>query len=217
MIDELSKINCEILVVDKSKEIIEMIKDRVTNAVIADAINEETINKLIPKTIDAAVVDLGDRIEVSILVTNYLKKMGIKNIVAKAESNEHGEILEIIGADHVVFPNREAAKRLAPMILSELLHNYLPINDELVIAEIQIPEKYNGKSLREADLRKSMGINVIGVKQDAVYKQNFDPDYIIQDEEIMLVAGSPSNISSLSGEPIPGGEGKKKNGFFSRF
>ena len=151
MLDELTKIDCEILVIDKDRELVESLKDRVDSAFIADAINEETIQRLIPNTIDAAIVDLGDRIEVSILVTNYLKKMGVKKIIAKAESNEHGEILQIIGADHVVFPNKEAAKRLAPMILSDALFNYFPIGEDLVIAEVRMPDKYADNTIIEAD------------------------------------------------------------------
>jgi len=162
-------------------------------------------------------VDLGDRIEVSILVTNYLKKMGIKNIIAKAESNEHGEILEIIGANHVVFPNKEAAKRIAPMILSELLHRYFPIDENLVIAEIAVPEKFAGKTLKEADLRKKTGINLVGIKEDGKYVHVFDPEYVLPKDELVLVAGSPANIAELSGEPIPGGGEKRRNGLFGMF
>jgi len=76
MLEELLKVDCEILVIDKKKELVESLKDKVTTAYIADAINEETIGRLVPETIDAAIIDLGDRIEVSILVTNYVKKLG---------------------------------------------------------------------------------------------------------------------------------------------
>ncbi len=210
MLDELNRIDCEILVIDKKRELIEALKDRVTSAFIADAINEETIFRLIPKTIDAAIVDLGDRIEVSILVTNYLKKLGIKKIIAKAESREHGEILEIIGATHVVFPNQEAAKRMAPMILSDGLFNYFPIGDDLVIAEVKIPEKYGGMTIIEADLRRNAAVNIIAVKRDDGYHHFINRDYTLDHDEVVLVASSPEALAEFSGSEIPESEAKKR-------
>ena len=139
MLEELSQIDCEILIVDKDRDVIEHLKDLATSSFIADAMNEVTIQKLVPTTIDAAIVDLGDNREVSILVTNYLKKIGIKNIIAKAETDEHGEVLDLVGANTVVFPNREAAKRITPLLISPLLFNYMPISHGLVIAEVKVP------------------------------------------------------------------------------
>lgn len=208
MLDELSGFDCEILVIDKKRELIEAVKDRVTSAYIADAINEETIQRLVPKTIDAAIVDLGDRMEVSVLVTNYLKKMGVGNIIAKAESKEHGEILEIIGANHIIFPNREAAKRMAPMILSDVLFNYFPIGDDLVIAEVQIPPQYANKSIVEADLRRNAGVNIIALKREDGYHQFINRDYVLDEEEVVLVACSPEALSRFSG--TSGGESDQK-------
>jgi len=211
MLDELTKIDCEILVIDKKRELIESLKDRVTSAYIADAINEETIQRLVPKTIDAAIVDLGDRIEVSVLVTNYLKKMGVKNIIAKAESKEHGEILEIIGATHVVFPNQEAAKRMAPMILSDVLFNYFPIGDDLVIAEVKIPEEYAGKTIVEADLRRNAGVNIIALKRDDGYHQFINRDYMLDKDEVVLVACDPAALAKFSGGELAESDGKKRS------
>ncbi|NQT61242.1 MAG: TrkA family potassium uptake protein [Bacteroidetes bacterium] len=210
MLDELSKLDCEILVVDKKRELIEAIKDRVTSAFIADAMNEETIKRLIPETIDAAIIDLGDSIEVSILVTNYLKKMGVKRIVAKAESSQHGEILDIIGADTVVFPNREAAKRLVPMIFSDAVFGYFPIGDDLVIAEVIIHIKMAGKSVVDVDLRRQSGLNIIALKKENGYHQFVSGDHVIQEDEILLVSGSPADIAKFSGDKLTEQDDKKK-------
>ncbi|MCF7933546.1 MAG: TrkA family potassium uptake protein [Spirochaetia bacterium] len=217
MLDELLKFDCEILVVDKKRDLIESVKDLVTSAFIADAINEETIQRLIPRTIDAAIVDMGDSIEVSLLVTNYLKKMGIRKIVAKAESREHGEILEIIGATHVVFPNREAAKRMAPMILSDSLFNYFPIGDDLVIAEVKIPKEFAGKTIVEADLRKNAGANIIALKREDGYHQFINKDYTLDEDEVVLVACSPEDLAKLSGESITEPETKRRGGLMNIF
>jgi trk system potassium uptake protein TrkA len=183
VMEELSQIDCEILIIDKDREVIEKLKDRVSYSYIADVLNEETIRKLVPATVDAAIVDLGDRTEASILVTNYLKKIGVPRIIAKAETDEHGEILEIVGATHVIFPNREAAKRLTPMIAFSHLFNYLPI-----------------MSLIEADVRRAYKFNVIAIRkaddEEAGYLF-FDPDYRLQGNDVLLVAGNEKDLSGL--------------------
>ena len=217
MVEELSQLGCELLLIDKKKEVIELLKDKVSSSYIADVINEETIRKIVPEEIDGAVVDLGDSIEVSILVTNYLKKMGIKTIMAKAETDEHGEILKLVGASHVIFPNREAAKRIAPIITSSQVFQYLPISESLVIAEVQLNPKFYGKTLIEADFRKTCDLNVIAIKSNESEDYSFfTPDYKLLPRDLLLVAGSVEAINKFSGTTLR----QKKNSisdFFRRF
>jgi len=201
MLEELSQLDCEILIVDKDRDVIDAFKDKVSSAYIADVINEETIKKLIPPTIDAAIIDLGDRTEVSILVTNYLKKMGVSTIVVKAETSEHGEILDLVGATHVVFPNREAAKRITPILGSSLIFNYLPISNGLVIPEVKAPSKFFGMTLIEADLRRTQGLNVVAIRKEADGEYEFfSPEYRLQPNDLLLVVGGEENIYRFSGQ-----------------
>ncbi len=203
MLDELSQVDCEILIVDKNRELIEALKHKATSAYIADVMNEETITKLIPSTIDVAIVDLGDRTEVSILVTNYLKKMGVKKIIAKAETNEHGEILALVGATDVIFPNWEAAKRITPILISSLLFNYLPISNTLVIAEVKVPEKYWGLTLIQADLRRTYGLNVVAIrKEDGEDYSFFTPEHQLEPADVFLIAGREEDVARFSGSKI---------------
>lgn len=214
MLEELIKVDCEILVIDKKKDLIENLKDKVTSAYIADAINEETIKRLVPETIDAAIIDMGDSIEVSILVTNYVKKLGIKNIISRAETKEHGEILEIIGATHVVFPNQEAAKRVAPIILSTGLFSYFPLSEDLVIAEVSMPKEFAGKTIVEADLRNAAGVNIIALKRDDGYHQFINRDYTLDEGEVVLVSCSPEALSKFSGIELTEENRKTREGGF---
>lgn len=217
MLEELIDTGNEILIIDKNRDIIEFYKDKVSGAYIADALNEEIIKKLIPNSIDAAIIDLGENIEVSILATNYLKKIGIKDIIVKAESNEHGEILEIVGATRVIFPNREAAKRVAPILLSSLIFSYLPISEDFIIAEIKIPSKYIGKTLIEANMRKKHGLNVIAFrKEDSFNYTLYEPDYLLQNDDVCVVAGHEKDIITFAEVIIPS-QKKGIKGFFKRF
>ena len=129
-----------------------------------------------------------------------------------------GEILDIIGANTVVFPNREAAKRLVPMIFSDAVFGYFPIGDDLVIAEVIIPKKLAGKSVIDIDLRRESGLNIIALKKEDGYQQFVSGDHIIQEDEILLVSGSPDDISRFSGDKLPEIENRKKrNGLKSFF
>lgn len=217
ILEELMDTDCEILIVDKDREVIDRYKDNVASAYIADVLNEETITKIIPKTIDAAVLDLGDNIEASILVTNYLKKRGVREIIVKAESNEHGEILDLVGASRIIFPNKEAARRIAPLLLSSLIFSYLPISEDFIIAEIKVPERYVGKTLLEINLRKLYGLNVIAFrKEEAQGYSLFMPDHLLQPDEIFLVGGREEDIIKFAEVPLP--EVKKGiKGLFKRF
>ena len=204
MLEQLSDTGCEILVIDKDREAVEKYKDKATAAYIADAISEEIIAKLVPRSIDAAVVDLGDSLEASILVTNYLKKLGVTRIIAKAESAQHAEILDIVGATEIVLPDREAAKRIAPLLLSSALFSYLPIGLEFAIVELEVPERYVGKTLIEANLRQEHRLNVIALRKkgqsDYAY---FAPDYRLREDDVLLVAAKEGDVAEFTKARLP--------------
>jgi trk system potassium uptake protein TrkA len=215
VLEELLELNCEVLIVDKDRDVVATYKDRVAAAFVADALNEELIRKLIPATVDVAVVDVGGRTEVSILLTNYLKKMGVRTIVAKADSNEHGEILELVGATRVVFPNREAAKRLVPLLSSADLYSFLPLSGELAIAEIRVPEQLVGKTAIEADVRKRYNLNVIGFRKAPSEEYTyFQPAYRMGREDAVLVAGREADIVAFGAGR--GVAGKRRQGLLRR-
>ena len=184
VIDEMLELDAEIIIVDKNRDAIEQLKDKVHGAYIVDVVDEDVINRLIPKEIDSVIIDLGDSLEATILVTNYLKKMGVGNIVVKAESDKHGEILKIVGASHVIYPDLEAAKRVTPLLVSDTLYNFVPISSGLVMAEIFVPKKYVGKTLIEANLRYEEGVNIVAIKKGSNSEYSFFvPDYVLTVED----------------------------------
>lgn len=200
VLEDLIPQKCDIVLIDKNADTIDLYKDDVSLAYEADIINEEILKRYLPRSTDAAIVDLGRDIEVSILVTNYLKKMGISRIIVKAESSEHGEILEIVGATEVVFPDREAAKRIAPALLSNDLHNFLPVSRELTLAEVVVPEKYRGKGIPESGILKDEEIQVLAIKLPG------SDEYILPEEcyqfnarDIVLVLCPNSVIDKWTG------------------
>ena len=215
MIDELADAGCELLVIDRNRDAVDAYKDRVSACYVADAISEEVVTRLVPPTLDAAILDLGSSIEAAILATKYLKKLGIARIVAKVESDEHAEILELVGATDVIRANLEAARRVAPLLLSSMLFSYLPIGKDFVIAELKVPGEYVGRSLIEANLRQTRRLNVIALRiapeEEFTY---FDPNYRLQADDVMLVAAKEEDLDSFARTESPGKAGIP--GVFSR-
>jgi len=200
MLEELLDITNEIIIIDRDKAIIDKYKDIAKAAYITDAINEMAITKIIPPEIDAVIVDLGGKIESSIMATNYLKKMGVKNIIVKAHSDEHGEVLSMVGATQVIYPDREAAKRITPILASSLLFNFMPISANLALAEVRANENCVGKTLLDANLRKNFGLNVVAMRKIDAEEFFFisDPAYRFTADDVLLVAGSEDRIGKFS-------------------
>ncbi|MGL4985885.1 MAG: NAD-binding protein [Treponemataceae bacterium] len=202
MLEELQNIQAEIIIIDKNQDIIDNYKSLAKDAYITDSINEAVLKKTIPEEIDAVIVDLDDNIEASILTIHNLKKIGIKKIIARADNENHGEVLKAIGATRVVFPDKEAAKKMIPTLVSTVIFNYMHLSDKLSLAEVKINDDLIGKSLFESKLRENFGLNVIAYRDEVnsdfvpIINRNFN----FNKEMILLVAGSNENILKLSHE-----------------
>lgn len=131
MLKELLKLTNNIVLLDRDRTLVETYRSRVRIVRAIDVLDEFTLCKMIPQDINAAVIDLGVKIESSIMITTFLKKLEIADIVVKAYSAEQGHILSSVGATHVVLPDREAAKKVTPMIAFDLLFNFMPLSAQL--------------------------------------------------------------------------------------
>lgn len=213
VLEELLQLEVEILIVDKDPELVNEYRDQVQAAYVADATREEVLNQIVPQEIDAVILDLGDRIESSALAANYLKKMGVRRIIAKIENDEHGKILDLVGATEVIYPDREAAKRLMPPLLSDTMFNYMPISEGLVMAEVSLPEEDLDSTIIDAGIRTRYGLNVVAVKPTGIGEFVFvSPQYRIEKGDRFLVAGSNEDIASLSQDTDI-----VRSGWFGRF
>lgn len=200
MLEKLSEVTDEIILIDKDPELVERYKEMAAKAYVVDAINDAALRRVIPEGLDAAIVDLGGNIEAAILVTNILKKLHVVDIIVKAVSEEAGEIFELVGATRVVYPDREAASRVVPLLVSPSLFNFMPIGSNLVMAEVRIPEKYAGMSLIEANLRQRHGINVIALRSEGSQEYSyFSADYKLREDDVLLVAGKEAEVIDFSG------------------
>jgi hypothetical protein len=199
MLEELLRFTDEVIIIDKDPNLIKKYKGKAAKGYVVNITDEESLRKSIPQRIGTAIVDFGGKIELSLMVTKHLKQLGIKEIVVKAETDQHEHLLSMVGATKVIFPDREAAKRVMPMLASTLLLNFMPISANLALAEVSINEKYIGMTLLEANVRKELGLNVVAVrKHDCESFEFIGPDYRFAADDVLLLAGSEDNIFTFS-------------------
>ncbi|MCB9799127.1 MAG: TrkA family potassium uptake protein [Candidatus Omnitrophica bacterium] len=191
---------CEVVVIDNDSEKLAEIKDHVGQVIVGDATDKSLIEKF-SKEMDVVVVSLGEIIDASILITHHLKEAGVKRIIAKAASRDHGQILKIIGATQVVFPERDEAIRLVTNLISPHVLDVVKLSEDLNLVEVAVPESFVGKSMRNMDLRKKYGIQILAIKNplDGSTQVLPSPDYIFQADDIIIVIGELEGLDRFSG------------------
>ncbi|OGD10321.1 MAG: potassium transporter TrkA [Candidatus Aminicenantes bacterium RBG_13_62_12] len=190
----------EVLAVDKDKDKVESVKDFVSHAVHMDAAYKENLEALQVEDVDVVVVSLGPEMEPSILAVLYLHEMGAARIIAKALSEDHGKILDSVGATEVIYPEKDMAVRTAQRLTSPNVLECLPLLSGLSIQEIAPPDKFIGKSLRQLDLRNKYGIQVIAVKEIIPEKTTLVPpaDFVIKDSDILIILGEEKALARIN-------------------
>lgn len=189
----------EVLAIDVSPENVEDIADFSSRAVVLDGREKERLEALGIRDFDMVVVSLGERIDASALVTLHLKELGVRRIITKAGSEDHRKLLELIGAHEVVFPEREAAERLARRLASPNLLDYINLGEDYSIHEVAPPGSFVGRTLAELDLRKRLGVQVLAVREALTeeVRVNPDPDFRIKESDALLVLGRNEDLARL--------------------
>lgn len=194
---KLNDLGAEVMTVDKSEETIQNIADYVTYAVQADATDENTIKSLGIRNFDVAVVSIGGDIQSSILVTLMLKELGVKYVVAKAQNELHGKVLYRIGADRVVFPEREMGIRVASNLVSDNILEYIQLAPDYSIMEIVALSSWTGKTLKDIDMRNEYGINVMAIKHGDEIDITISADEVLKEGDVLVVIGHNDNLKKI--------------------
>jgi trk system potassium uptake protein TrkA len=187
----------EVLAVDTNESLIDKIADRVTRAAAADARDIDVLRKLGAGNFDSAVVAVGSDLAASALITMNLKTLGVPYIMCKAHDDTYREILEKLGADRVIIPEREMADKLSLGLTSTGVMEYIELSDEFGIVEMAPPEAWYGKTIRQLDLRNRYGLNVIAMRRDENFGITPDIDVPIDSECTMVILGSYHVINQL--------------------
>ncbi|OAH58593.1 potassium uptake system protein [Domibacillus aminovorans] len=188
----------DVLGIDVNEERVEDAELYVTHAVVADTTEEKTLTAVGIRNFDCAIVAIGNDIQSSILTTLLLKEQGVKKVIAKALSKHHGKVLEKVGADWVIYPERDMGERVANQLLSPNILNYIELSKEYNIEEIVTPPGMAGKSLQEINIRAKYNISVIAIVSGTDIIVSPSPAQIIHKEDLLVVIGDRKSLARFS-------------------
>jgi trk system potassium uptake protein TrkA len=204
---ELLKRGCQVTAIDKDEKKVELASEFAIDVIIADGRDKKPLEEAGVSSADAAVVSIGEDLEASFLVTLHLKELGIPWIVTKASSPSQGEILEKIGADRIIYPEEEIARKLAEQLLNPSIINYLKLNEKVGILESETPDPFIGKTPKGLSLRNKYGLNLIAIKRKVQRKNAKEvvedlivvpsPEEKIEEGDVLLVIGNHKSLEKF--------------------
>lgn len=198
LVRELSRMGLDVLAVDADPNRVNNARDIATYAVEADTTDENVLKALGIRNFDVVVVAIGENIQSNILTTILVKDMGVPMLVSKAQNNLHGRVLEKIGTDLVIYPERDMAVRVAHSLLTKSVIDHINLSSEYSILEIITPSLFVGKSLRESRLREKHQVSVIAIKRGEDIIVNPTPHESIAAKDILVVLGKNTYLDKLS-------------------
>lgn len=195
----LYEMGYHVLAIDTDEKRIKNMLPYVSKGVQADSTDEEVLKELNIGRFDVVVVAIGQDIQSSILSTLILKDLKVQFLIVKAQNSLHGKVLEKIGADKVVFPERDMGHRVAHHLVSPNILDYIELSDQYSIVELKATDRMIGKNLRQLHLRAEFGCNVIAIKQPNQQEINIAPlaEDIIKPNDILVVVGDNHDLSEL--------------------
>lgn len=194
---ELSGLGYEVMVIDKDEVKTQIMAKYVTHAVTADATDDAVLHNLGVRNFDAAVISIGEDLGASVLTTMLLSNLGTKYIIAKAINRNQGRILEKVGANRIVFPEKDMGIRVAQSLVRTNLLDYIELSPDYSIMEIEVPKKWVGKSIRELNIRAKLGVNIVAVKRGLNIRVSPEPDYVFEDTDYPIVIGCNDDMNKL--------------------
>jgi trk system potassium uptake protein TrkA len=195
----LYQLGQEVTAIDMDKEVIQLIQNHSSQAVVTDATVSANLTALGVEEADVAVVSLGEKMDASILVSLHLKELGLKEIWVKAISEDHGKILKRLGVTEVIHVEKDMAHRVAHNLSRPNVLDYLPVSEGYSIQETSVPQAFTGKSLSDLNLRKRFDINVIAIKELVPERLVLNPEanFVLKDSDIMVILGSDKDLDKL--------------------
>lgn len=193
----LHNLGHEVLAIDSSEEHVQKFSDQVTHVVQADTTDENTLQALGLRNFDAVVVAIGEDVQANVATTLLLKEMGVPYIVAKARNALHGKMLEKIGADKVVYPERDMGQRVAHSLASANVLEYLELSASLGLAEVTAPGVFVGRTIQDAGIRSRFGVNVVAIKRFEDLIVPPQPSEMIREGDVLIVIGPTEGLQKL--------------------
>ncbi|QHW35216.1 TrkA family potassium uptake protein [Paenibacillus rhizovicinus] len=195
---ELSELGFDVLAIDADEQKIQEVSNWVTHAVAANSTDEEAMRSLGLRNFDVVIVAIGEDIQASILTTLILKELGVPELIVKAQNALHGKVLDKIGANKVVFPERDMGLRVAHHLISPNILEYIELSNDYGIVEMKAPSFTIGKNLMQLDIRARYKCNVLAIKRgpDDVNVAPYAED-VIMNGDLLVIVGKTEDLSEL--------------------
>lgn len=188
---ELSKFEQDVIAIDVNPSFVQNVSDVVKKAAVGDITDIDFLKALGINQCDTVVVATGNNLESSVLAVMHCKKLGVKNIIAKAKTKTYEEVLYGIGASKVIMPERDSGKRVAANMLRHHIENIVHLEEKLAMVEFSVPDSWVGKNLIQLDVRNKYEINIIGTRQttSSAIDTNIDPNKAFEaDTKVIAIA-----------------------------
>ena len=196
--EKLMKLGNEVMIVDKDENTINALAPKYTNSVITNCINPDNVKSLDVPSYDACVVTIADDFQSSLEITSILKDLGAKYVVSKANTDIQRKFLFRVGADHVIYPNRDIAEKLAVRLNAQNVYDYIELDETYSIFEIAVPDKWIGKIIREANPRAVYNLNILTIKKNNKIMPSPTPDTVFEQDDKMVVFGNTEKILAFT-------------------
>ena len=196
--EELAAKGCDVMVVDRDRSRVEAV-DFTDNAFVVEEMTKENLEATGIAEADVAVICICDKIDVSILTTLTVIRLGVPKVISKASSAEQGEVLAMLGAE-VVYPERDMALRLAGKLISPNILEYISLSDEIDIMEIKLSEKVEGKTVIELNVRSRYGLNIIARRRGETISTDILPNMVLHADDSLTVIGKTDSIHKFEND-----------------
>ena len=195
--EKLYDLDHQVMAIDRKEERVDAVMPFVTNGQIGDSTNEDFLMSLGIGNFDVCIVAIGDDFQSSLETTSLLKEMGAKLVVSRAAGDVQAKFLLRNGADEIVYPERQLANWTAIRYSSDHIFDYIELDEEHAIFEIQVPKEWIGKTVGELDIRKKYNINIMALKQEGKLELSITPDTSIAEGQTMLVLGRNKEVQKV--------------------
>lgn len=199
LVKTLAEAGKEVIAIDKDEQRVKAVRKYTDFAFVVDNLNKETLEETGIQNCGTVTICIGEALDVSILTTMLVIRMGIPNVISKANSQEHGEVLKQLGA-MVVYPESDMAVRIGKRLISGSLIDYISLDDNVEVRRIAVGGAMVGHSILELNIRNAYRINVIAVERDHQTDVEFPPQYVFREGDIVAVIGKEDKIDHFERE-----------------
>lgn len=192
----LAKEGKDVIAIDSDENKIKEVRNDTEYAYVVSELTKAALQETGIQNCDAVIVCIGEKIDTSILTTLNVVSLGVPKVIAKANTYEHGLILEKLGAE-VVYPEHDMAVRLAKRLLTNNVLDYIMLSDDIEISELTLTNKLIGESVADINIRKKLGLNIIAIMHNGKTITNIEPEYQFEKGDVMVVIGNRKNIEQF--------------------